>query len=202
MDKYRKAKPTTKPSAPNEVLVGELARGYHDKKKYLAIVKKLLRNGPVVVTAHDTAIVNAVTVAEMVKSTLAGVHSVVHISTVSIEEIYEPLEEGLDVVKVPQRVSAISIHLSTDATKINTADASYTQPLSPRQMAREPQKNNTPSPSNGASKHRKPHPARQAIATPDMEETTPLPEAVEEKTPAPKKRRDKKPRALADPKSP
>ncbi|KDO28310.1 hypothetical protein SPRG_06360 [Saprolegnia parasitica CBS 223.65] len=197
MDKYRKAKPTTKPSEPNQVRVGEFAHAFHDKKKHVAKVKKLLRNGAVVVTAHDTAIVNAVTVAELVKSTLACVHSVVHISTVNIEEIYEPLEEGLDVVTVPKRVSAISIHLSTDATTINTADASYTQPLSPRQVARKPQQDGTPPLSDGASKHRTPRPVRQAVAT--TEEASPLPETVEEKSPAPKKRRDKKPRAVVDP---
>ncbi|OQR84834.1 tRNA pseudouridine synthase B [Achlya hypogyna] len=139
MNKYRKVpspRDTQSPPAANEIRVTPRS----NSNACLQQVQKLFveaKVAEVIVGARGQAINVAVAVVELVKHSIAGVHTVTQISSIEHEDVYEPLEEGLDVVKLVNRQPAITIRLAIDPTKIDTLNANYQKPLSPRKIEEE-----------------------------------------------------------------
>ena len=76
------------------------------------------------------AITKAVTIAEIVKHRIAGLHQVNEINTIVIDDEYEPLEEeeGLDKMTVSRKLTCLQITLSKTAPK-DTTVAGYQPPI-------------------------------------------------------------------------
>ncbi|KAL3756539.1 hypothetical protein ACHAWU_009933 [Discostella pseudostelligera] len=79
--------------------------------------------------AMGKAINKAVTIAEILKRKMP-LHQVTTLSSCEIINVYEPLEEGLDIVVNQHYVSCLTITLSTDSSAINIHDIGYQPPLS------------------------------------------------------------------------
>jgi len=66
----------------------------------------------VTISSMGDAISKAVTVAEIVNHRIKGVHQTNEISTLSIDDEYEPLEDGLEKVTVNRKLTCLKIILS------------------------------------------------------------------------------------------
>ena len=81
------------------------------------------------------AISKTVTVAEIIKRRVPGLHQITELSSVEIVEVYRPLEEGLDTVQNVRNVSCIIITLSKDV--LDTRHPGYQAPLPEGEVAGE-----------------------------------------------------------------
>mmetsp|Transcript_34922 Transcript_34922/g.49548 ORF Transcript_34922/g.49548 Transcript_34922/m.49548 type:complete len:92 (-) Transcript_34922:279-554(-) len=72
------------------------------------------------------AINKAVTIAEILKRKMP-LHQITSLSSCEMIDVFEPLEEGLDVVTSRRYVSCMKITLST--TVLNVQDVGYQPPL-------------------------------------------------------------------------
>jgi len=75
------------------------------------------------------AINKAVTIAEILKRKMP-LHQVNTLSSCEMIDVFEPLEEGLDVVTSRRYVSCMMITLSRDGSGIDMNDIGYQPPLS------------------------------------------------------------------------
>ena len=75
------------------------------------------------------AINKAVTIAEILKRKMP-LHQMTSLSTCEMIDVFEPLEEGLDVVTSRRYVSCMKIVLSRDGSEIDMNDIGYQPPLS------------------------------------------------------------------------
>jgi hypothetical protein len=74
------------------------------------------------------AINKAVTIAEILKRKMP-LHQITSLSSCEMVDVFEPLEEGLDVVTSRRYVSCMKITLSKDASLIDINDIGYQPPL-------------------------------------------------------------------------
>jgi ribonuclease P/MRP protein subunit RPP25 len=79
------------------------------------------------------AINKAVTIAEILKRKMP-LHQLNTLSSVEMVDIYEPIEEGLDVVTSRRYVSSMWITLSISADQLDTNDPGYQPPLPDDEM--------------------------------------------------------------------
>uniref|UniRef100_M4CAK1 DNA/RNA-binding protein Alba-like domain-containing protein n=1 Tax=Brassica campestris TaxID=3711 RepID=M4CAK1_BRACM len=80
----------------------------------------------IVLKAMGQAISKTVTISEILKSKVSGLHQDVNISSMSITDVFEPIEEGLLPVEVIRHVSMISITLSL--SELNQNSPGYQAP--------------------------------------------------------------------------
>ncbi|KAK4731807.1 hypothetical protein R3W88_024795 [Solanum pinnatisectum] len=133
MDRYQKVvKP--KPESPiNEYEIRITSQGL--VRNYINYANTLLqeRHGKeIVLKAMGQAISKAVAIAEIIKRRMPILHQDTAISSVSITDVWEPIEEGLLLVEQTRHVSVISITLSTQ--KLNKNSAGYQAPSEVEQM--------------------------------------------------------------------
>eukprot|EP00922_Rhytidocystis_sp_ex-Travisia-forbesii_P028000 GHVS01041102.1.p1 GENE.GHVS01041102.1~~GHVS01041102.1.p1 ORF type:complete len:333 (+),score=41.00 GHVS01041102.1:71-1069(+) len=74
------------------------------------------------------AMTNAITAAEMVKRKLPDLHQTCVVSTMEVKDIYEPLEEGLDVMEQTRNAATLTITLASDGSTMDESDAGYQKP--------------------------------------------------------------------------
>lgn len=65
------------------------------------------------------AINKTVTIAEIIKRRIQGLHQITQIDSTDITDVWEPLEEGLDRLETTRHVSSIQITLSTSTLDTN-----------------------------------------------------------------------------------
>eukprot|EP00238_Polyblepharides_amylifera_P004771 CAMPEP_0196586234 /NCGR_PEP_ID=MMETSP1081-20130531/53576_1 /TAXON_ID=36882 /ORGANISM="Pyramimonas amylifera, Strain CCMP720" /LENGTH=145 /DNA_ID=CAMNT_0041908043 /DNA_START=23 /DNA_END=457 /DNA_ORIENTATION=- len=113
MDRYvRMDKP--KPVVPiedNEIRVMTTGK----MRNYISYATKLLEDEDskqVVLKAMGRAINKTVTIAEIVKRRVVGLHQLTEISSTDIVDVWEPLEEGLHRLETKRSVSMITLTLS------------------------------------------------------------------------------------------
>ncbi|KAG2391887.1 hypothetical protein C9374_013372 [Naegleria lovaniensis] len=107
----------------------------------------------VVLKAMGKAIQKAVTIAEVLKRRVAGLHQNTSIESQEIEDQYEPKEEGLDIVTKKRTVSSIIIKLSKKP--LDTNALGYQPPI-PEDQVTAPQIISAKKvPGGGAGKRRK-----------------------------------------------
>jgi len=137
MDKYRRL---TKPKAETtEIKENEIRITTQGKmRSIIAYATNLFQKGAKEITlkAMGLAINKTVTIAEIIKRRINGLHQNTIIDSTDIVEIWEPLEEGLEKVETTRRVSSIQIVLSTEALDVNAPG--YQPPLSEDQIKVEP----------------------------------------------------------------
>jgi DNA-binding protein len=122
MEKYRLVEERKKPSANDVVLPNEVRITQQGKpRNYITYAMNLLAHGDgsgsnkgvdqVILKAMGRAVNKAVTIAEILKRK-APLHQITSLSSVELTDIYEPLEEGLDIVESKRYVSCMTIILS------------------------------------------------------------------------------------------
>eukprot|EP00831_Metopus_contortus_P015407 TRINITY_DN163_c0_g2_i5.p2 TRINITY_DN163_c0_g2~~TRINITY_DN163_c0_g2_i5.p2 ORF type:complete len:277 (-),score=55.05 TRINITY_DN163_c0_g2_i5:22-852(-) len=111
MFKYRKIRSATQKNAENEVRVSsqKTARNY---LRYIAGVFEEKKFDTIVIRGAGFVISKCLTIADRVRNMVKGIHEIVNFENQEIEDIYEPLEEGLDRVVLKKKVPMISITLS------------------------------------------------------------------------------------------
>lgn len=82
----------------------------------------------VTLSSLGEAITKSVTIAEVVKHRVAGLHQVNEISTIVIDDEYEPIEDGLDKMTVSRKLTCLQITLSKKAPA-DTSVAGYQEPI-------------------------------------------------------------------------
>uniref|UniRef100_A0A7S4IZZ8 DNA/RNA-binding protein Alba-like domain-containing protein n=1 Tax=Odontella aurita TaxID=265563 RepID=A0A7S4IZZ8_9STRA len=78
--------------------------------------------------AMGRAINKAVTIAEILKRKMP-LHQITSLSSSEIVDVFEPLEEGLDIVESKRYVSCMVITLSKDGSGMDVNDIGYQPPL-------------------------------------------------------------------------
>lgn len=111
MEKYRKVR-SEREEVPEGVIrvnrniqarvfIDQVLEEFNTKKKDTVTLSSL-----------GEAITKSVTIAEIVKHRVKGLHQVNEISTIVIDDEYEPLEEGLDKMTVSRKLTCLQIILS------------------------------------------------------------------------------------------
>jgi len=90
------------------------------------------KGAEVVLRAMGRAINNTVTIAEILKRRIPGLHQITKIDSTDIKSVWEPLEEGLDRVETTRHVSSIMITLSQ--TPLDPKNPGYQPPIPENQM--------------------------------------------------------------------
>ncbi|KAK9055679.1 hypothetical protein SSX86_026764 [Deinandra increscens subsp. villosa] len=128
MDRYTKVE-QKKPDIPmNENEMRITSQGL--VRNYISYATTLLqerRGKEIVLKAMGQAISKTVAIAEIIKRNIPRLHQDTNISSVSITDVWEPIEEGLLPVEMTRQVSMISITLSTK--ELNKNSPGYQAPL-------------------------------------------------------------------------
>ncbi|XP_044501775.1 ribonuclease P protein subunit p25-like protein [Mangifera indica] len=127
MDRYQKVE-KPKPDSPiNENEIRITTQGAI--RNYITYATTLLqekRVKEIVLKAMGQAINKTVAIAEIIKKRIPRLHQDTAISSVSITDVWEPIEEGLVPVEMTRHVSMISITLS--ARELNKNSPGYQTP--------------------------------------------------------------------------
>ncbi|XP_020587610.1 ribonuclease P protein subunit p25-like protein [Phalaenopsis equestris] len=131
MDRYQRFEKPMPETAINENEIRITSRGLI--RNYVSYATSLLQNNrgkheaEIVLKAMGQAISKAVVIAEILKKRNPGLHQDSIISSVSITDLWEPLEDGLLPLETTRHVSMISIFLSTKV--LNKNSPGYQPPL-------------------------------------------------------------------------
>nr|GEW65397.1 DNA/RNA-binding protein Alba-like protein [Tanacetum cinerariifolium] len=128
MDRYQKVeKPRAEqPIDENEIRITSQGR----MRSYITYAMTLLQekgSSEIVFKAMGRAINKTVTIVELIKRRIVGLHQITSIGSTDITDTWEPLEEGLLPLETTRHVSMITITLSKN--ELNTASIGYQPPL-------------------------------------------------------------------------
>ncbi|PQQ17683.1 ribonuclease P protein subunit p25-like protein [Prunus yedoensis var. nudiflora] len=128
MDRYQRVeKPRVEtPIDENEIRITSQGR----MRNYITYAMTLLQekgSDEIVFKAMGRAINKTVTIVELIKRRIVGLHQNTTIGSTDITDIYEPLEEGLNTLESTRHVSMIVVTLSKK--EINTSSIGYQSPL-------------------------------------------------------------------------
>jgi len=112
-----KAKDIPQKSAENEIRLSRKTR----ENRYIVYAAALLLDKDKKITSVTLkglgeTIPRVLLVAEILRRRIKGLHQINKISNTTIEEIYEPTENGLDTVIVKRTLSMLEIKLTTEPT--------------------------------------------------------------------------------------
>ncbi|KAK6937668.1 DNA/RNA-binding protein Alba-like [Dillenia turbinata] len=127
MDRYTRVEKPRPESSINENEIRITAQGLI--KNYIIYATSLLqekRVKEIVLKAMGQAISKTVAIAEIIKKRVPRLHQDTAISSVSITDVWEPIEEGLVPLEMTRHVSMISITLST--RELNKNSPGYQAP--------------------------------------------------------------------------
>ncbi|KAL2512827.1 Alba DNA/RNA-binding protein [Abeliophyllum distichum] len=128
MDRYQKVeKPKVEtPIDENEIRITSQGR----MRSYITYSMSLLQekgSDEIVFKAMGRAINKTVTIVELIKRRIVGLHQITSIQSTDITDTWEPLEEGLQILETTRKVSMITIKLSKK--ELDTANVGYQLPL-------------------------------------------------------------------------
>ncbi|XP_015887333.1 uncharacterized protein LOC107422410 [Ziziphus jujuba] len=128
MDRYQRVeKPRAEtPIDENEIRITSQGR----MRNYITYAMSLLQekgSNEIVFKAMGRAINKTVTIVELIKRRIVGLHQITSIGSTDITDTWEPLEEGLLPLETTRHVSMIVITLSKK--ELNKASAGYQPPL-------------------------------------------------------------------------
>ncbi|CAI0435091.1 unnamed protein product [Linum tenue] len=128
MDRYQRVeKPRAEtPIDENEIRITSQGR----MRSYISYAMSLLQEkgaDEIVFKAMGRAINKTVTIVELIKRRIVGLHQITSIGSTDITDTWEPLEEGLLPLETTRHVSMITITLSKK--ELDTASVGYQPPL-------------------------------------------------------------------------
>lgn len=129
MDRYQRVEKPRPETAINENEIRITTQGLI--RNYISYATSLLHEkqvGEIVLKAMGQAISKTVAIAEITKERIPGLHQDTSISSTSITDVWEPIEEGLVPLEMTRHVSMISISLST--RDLNKSSPGYQAPPS------------------------------------------------------------------------
>jgi ribonuclease P/MRP protein subunit RPP25 len=85
--------------------------------------------GRVTLAGVGKAITKVITVAEILKRRVAGLHQRTSLHTLEMDETFEPKDEGLNVVRRKRRVGAVTVTLCGDISRIDAGAVGYQAPV-------------------------------------------------------------------------
>ncbi|XP_030447147.1 uncharacterized protein LOC115670086 isoform X2 [Syzygium oleosum] len=134
MDRYQRVeKPREEtPIDENEIRITSQGR----MRSYITYAMTLLQekgSKEIVFKAMGRAINKTVTIVELIKRRIVGLHQVTSIGSIDITDTWEPLEEGLVTLETTRHVSMITITLSKK--ELDTSSVGYQPPL-PAEMVK------------------------------------------------------------------
>ncbi|GLT34403.1 hypothetical protein SLA2020_089210 [Shorea laevis] len=133
MDRYQRVeKPKAEtPIDENEIRITSQGR----MRSYITYAMTLLQekgSNEIVFKAMGRAINKTVTIVELIKRRIPGLHQITSIGSTDITDTWEPLEEGLLPLETTRHVSMITITLSKK--ELNTSSVGYQPPLPTEQV--------------------------------------------------------------------
>uniref|UniRef100_A0A7N1A0Y1 DNA/RNA-binding protein Alba-like domain-containing protein n=1 Tax=Kalanchoe fedtschenkoi TaxID=63787 RepID=A0A7N1A0Y1_KALFE len=128
MDRYQRVERprADSPIDPNEIRITSQGR----MRSYITYAMTLLQekgSDEIVFKAMGRAINKTVTIVELIKRRIVGLHQVTSIGSTDITDTWEPLEEGLLPLETTRHVSMITIILSKK--ELDTSAVGYQTPL-------------------------------------------------------------------------
>ncbi|KAK6118839.1 hypothetical protein DH2020_047426 [Rehmannia glutinosa] len=128
MDRYQKVeKPKVEtPIAENEIRITSQGR----MRSYITYALTLLQekgSDDIVFKAMGRAINKTVTIVELIKRRIVGLHQITAIQSTDITDTWEPLEEGLQTLETTRKVSMVTITLSKK--ELDKANIGYQPPI-------------------------------------------------------------------------
>lgn len=127
-EKYVKVKKEEEKLPENEIRVKRNARiGRYLSRANDLLTGKIAGDNSVVIKGIANAMENAVKLAELIKHRVKNVHQVNKISNITIVDIFEPLEEGLDTLTFQRQAAMLTIFLSTKP--LDNKDIGYQEPI-------------------------------------------------------------------------
>ncbi|WCJ35046.1 Alba DNA/RNA-binding protein [Euphorbia peplus] len=137
MDRYQRVeKPKAEtPIDENEIRITSQGR----MRSYISYAMSLLQekgSDEIVFKAMGRAINKTVTIVELIKRRIVGLHQITSIGSTDITDTWEPLEEGLLPLETTRHVSMITITLSKK--ELNISAIGYQPPL-PAELVKGPQ---------------------------------------------------------------
>ncbi|XWS25943.1 hypothetical protein CRYUN_Cryun27aG0110700 [Craigia yunnanensis] len=128
MDRYQRVE---KPKAETSIDENEIRITSQGRvRSYITYAMTLLQekgSNEIVFKAMGRAINKAVTIVELIKRRIVGLHQITSIGSTDITDMWEPLEEGLLPLETTRHVSMITITLSKK--ELNTSSVGYQAPL-------------------------------------------------------------------------
>ncbi|KAJ7549885.1 hypothetical protein O6H91_07G073600 [Diphasiastrum complanatum] len=129
MDRYQRVE---KPRPETSISENEIRITTQGKmRNYITYATSLLQDKgatEVVLKAMGRAINKTVTITEIIKRRIAGLHQITSIGSTDITDLWEPLEEGLLPLETTRHVSMITITLSRK--QLDKMSVGYQAPLS------------------------------------------------------------------------
>jgi DNA-binding protein len=127
-DKYKRIEKAQEPLPENEIRVKrKVGIGRYLKRAHDLFNETENPTGTVIIKGVSNAVESAVKLAELIKHRVAGLHQINKITNITIDDEYEPLEEGLDHLKFTRIVTMLEIKLSK--TPLDTTDIGYQAPI-------------------------------------------------------------------------
>ena len=83
----------------------------------------------IIIKATGNAIPKAINIVEILKRRVEGLHQINRIKYVKVQDTYEPIEEGLDVVVVDRYLSLIEMTLTKEISHKTKMEPGYQEPL-------------------------------------------------------------------------
>jgi ribonuclease P/MRP protein subunit RPP25 len=113
-------------SDPHEIRITQQGK----PRNYISYAMGLFEHGAEGITlkAMGRAINKCVTISEILKRKMP-LHQITTLSSSQIIDVFEPLEEGLDVVESKRYVSCMKVALSKSGKDFDTTDVGYQPPL-------------------------------------------------------------------------
>ncbi|KAJ7538666.1 hypothetical protein O6H91_11G058600 [Diphasiastrum complanatum] len=128
MDRYQRVE---KPRPESSISENEIRITTQGKmRNYITYATTLLQEKEateIVLKAMGRAINKTVTIAEIIKRRVAGLHQITSLGSTDITDLWEPLEEGLLPLETTRHVSMITITLSTK--DLDKTSVGYQAPL-------------------------------------------------------------------------
>ncbi|KAL0366004.1 UNVERIFIED_CONTAM: hypothetical protein Sradi_3490500 [Sesamum radiatum] len=128
MDRYQKVeKPKVEtPIDENEIRITSQGR----MRSYITYAMTLLQeknSDEIVFKAMGRAINKTVTIVELIKRRIVGLHQITAIQSTDITDTWEPLEEGLQTLETTRKVSMVTITLSKK--ELDKSNIGYQPPI-------------------------------------------------------------------------
>jgi len=141
IDKYvKKAKAKQEGDEPsaNEIrMTGTSYVGKYITYAATRLLEKESKLDSIILKATGIAVKGAVLVVEILKHRIKNLHQLNEVKSITVVDEYEPLEEGLDHVKIERTLAVLEIHLSRKDGVLDTQAPGYQKPIPENEVEEE-----------------------------------------------------------------
>jgi DNA-binding protein len=129
MEAYRRVQRTEESLPANEIRVRRgVGIGRYLKRAWELLNGTNDSNDTIIIKGVSNAVQSAVSLAELIKHRVKGLHQINKISNITIVDQYDPLYEGLDKLEFSRIVTMLQITL-TKSSNVDKTDIGYQEPI-------------------------------------------------------------------------